>query len=134
MLLGGLSVMSVVASVWVPYDQYWRNIGTEVAQVSAYRYDSVLATRIDESYNTFSGSPLVVNLRTLDEGYTLPMRWFRGGATVFGLIAFTVATAAGTLAIVIARRAPLATENRGRSKTDDPVRTRTEERSALLGS
>ena len=54
--------------------------------------NAALDQRIDDSYNTVAGSPLVSNLQSLDRGHSR-LRWFRGGPTPFGVLAVSVALA-----------------------------------------
>ena len=97
--LAALSAIVVTASVWVPYEQYWTDIGRDLAHVPSGRYDAVLDQRIDDSYNTVAGSPLVRNLQSLDDAWPFPLRWFRGGPTPFGVLALSFALAGGALAV-----------------------------------
>ena len=86
--------MVVVASVWVSYAQYWAAIG-DFDGVPTDRIATVREERIDESFNTISASPLVFNLRHLDDAKPFGLRWFRDGPTPLGIVAGVVAVAAG---------------------------------------
>jgi hypothetical protein len=100
-LLAALSVVVVVASLWVPYTQYWGAVN-DATGLPPDRARAIVDRRISDSYNTISGSPLVVNLGELDDAKPLGLRWFRGGPTPFGVLALTVAMGAGGLAVATA--------------------------------
>ena len=101
----------MVASVWVPYAQYWDAIqdfdGVPTARIAAVRAD-----RIDASFNTISASPLAFNLRHLDDAQPFGLRWFRGGPTPLGIVAGVIAVTAGAIAIAAATTADRREERR----------------------
>jgi hypothetical protein len=109
--LAALSAIVVLASTWVSYAQYWNIIGEEYVTLPPDTAQSVADQRIDESYNTISGSPLVVNLRHLDDARPFPLLWFRGGPTAVGVLAVSIAISAAALAVATARVADRARTN-----------------------
>jgi hypothetical protein len=122
-LLAALGALVLVASVWVPWEQYWADIGQELRAVPPERAQEVSGQLIDDSYNTISGSPLFVNLHAFDRARPFPLRWFRGGPTVFGVTMLSLAVVSAGCAVALAihadrrNRAPVV---QARPRHDDP--------------
>ncbi len=125
--LGVLSAVVVIASVWVPYTQYWSEVGDPTG-VSQTELRAVIDRRIDDSFNQLEDTPILVNLGDLDEGKPFPLFWFRGGPTLLGILAIATSVAASSLAIGQAasadrrRRARVATGTRSPATARKRVR------------
>jgi len=99
-----LSAVVVVASIWVPYEQYWTEIG-DLRGVPAARAKAVVAERSVNAMNQLHESPLFVNIRDLDHAHPFPLLWFRGGPTPLGILAIGISIASASLVISQARSA-----------------------------
>jgi|GEM_PF-1357377 hypothetical protein len=102
-ILGLLSAVVVVASVWVPYEQYWTEIG-DLTGVPPSKLNAVVQERSDDAFNRLYDSPLLVNLRQLDRATPFPLYWFRdgrfrGGRSLLGLAAVATSIGAASLAL-----------------------------------
>lgn len=93
-ILAAASAAVVVASVWVPYEQWWNRI-------TAPRLGYTVTHRNSHDYVwTFAESHLAGNVRLLTRASPFPLRHFGGGVTVVG--ALGTAAAAACLAIAVA--------------------------------
>ncbi|MGZ6897751.1 MAG: hypothetical protein ACXVJZ_09965 [Acidimicrobiia bacterium] len=129
-LLAAASAVVVVASVWVPYDYSW----FVVNDVPGWRHipgaflTRLREMRLSQQFNTWSHSPIWVNLQSLDHTRMrapLPLWWFRGGVTVAGALAVGLALTGIVGAVLAARSADRRGVARGvRSVTGVPAERR----------
>lgn len=96
-----LAIVVNIASVWVGFDQYWRELH-EIGTASRPASEEVVRQRTHDSYNSIHGSPLYRNVAELDDANPVAASHFRGGpdaiAIVGGLLSLTSLGVAWSLA------------------------------------
>jgi hypothetical protein len=103
--LACLSALVVIAGTWVPYTVYWAEVHHVTGPPATAQ--RVIERRIDAAFNTWHGSPLLVNVRSLARAKPLGWRWFRGGPGWPAFLAAATAMFALGLAGVAARQRDL---------------------------
>jgi hypothetical protein len=106
-VLGTTAVVAAVltvSSLWVGYEHYQ----TEITVYSAATYPPDQAAALVEqdwhrSYYTFSKSPVVRQLRAMNDVDPVAMRWFRGGLAPQGALALLTAAACFLAGAVLSR-------------------------------
>jgi 4-amino-4-deoxy-L-arabinose transferase-like glycosyltransferase len=116
-LIGVLALAASVASfasVWVAYENAWiiatrpnvdEPAGAVLARANAYRF-------------SFRHSHVIANLRMLDHGAAFPLRHWRGGPHLIGVVSLVGSVALLVAAFVLAARRP---RRRGPPATDPPA-------------
>jgi hypothetical protein len=117
------AAMLSVASVWVPYEQYWNRITFQAPGETP----EVVAARVDAYFTSFRHGAITGNLRLLDQSAIFPLEHWRGGPTPIGVISLLIAVVCLTGAVVLAnasarpRRSWTSRENPEPSHASAPV-------------
>lgn len=123
-LLALVSAAVVVASVWVPYEYAWARVNDIPGwqTVPGAKLQVIKEARLDREFNDWYSSPILLGLRSLDGPHLagpFPLRWWRGGPSLPGVVALAIAAAAVVGTIALGRRRDRQRHG-GRSHTSAP--------------